>query len=69
MPLPWGIQYPFSNGEIQNLDWIISKVQELNNKIENDLDKMIREQLDKLFIDAMYDPDTETLILILGMEE
>lgn len=30
---------------------------------------MIREQLDKLFIDAMYDEETETLILRLGVRE
>lgn len=43
------------------------KVNEIIQVINDQLESMIRMQLDKLFIDAMYDADTETLILQLGM--
>lgn len=60
-------EYPYTDFHDMNLDWIIKTVKDLKNIIDNNLDDMIREQLDKLFIDAMYDEDTETLILTLGM--
>ena len=52
---------------------VLAKVTEkLNDVIEivNDkLDDYIREQLDNLFINAIYDASTETLILTLSIEE
>lgn len=60
-------EYPYTDFHDMNLDWIIKTVKDLKNIIDNNLDDMIREQLDKLFIDAMYDEDTETLILTLSM--
>lgn len=59
--------YPYTDYHEMNLDWIVGTVKSLKCIIDNKLDDMIREQLDKLFIDAMYDADTETLILTLGM--
>ncbi|MBQ0139414.1 MAG: hypothetical protein KBT36_08965 [Kurthia sp.] len=62
-------KYPYSDFHEMNLDWVISKVKELDQKVNGNLEKLIREQLDKLFIDAMYDAQTETLILTLNMKE
>lgn len=60
-------QYPYESYHEMNLDWVVGTVKDLKCIIDNKLEDMIREQLDKLFIDAMYDADTETLILTLGM--
>ena len=52
---------------------VLAKVTEKLNDviyIVNDrLDDYIREQLDNLFINAIYDASTETLILTLGIAE
>lgn len=37
--------------------------------INNQLEEYVRRQLDKLFINAMYDEETETLVLLLDMKE
>lgn len=37
--------------------------------ISSDIEGYVRDHLDDMFIDAMYDAETETLILVLNMEE
>ena len=59
--------YPYTSFHEMNLDWVINRIKTLDYIVNNKLEDMIREQLDKLFIDAMYDADTETLILVLDM--
>ena len=48
---------------------LMHKTNDIIDVINDKLESMIRNQLDKLFIDSMYDAETETLILILNMEE
>lgn len=48
---------------------VSGKVNELIGIINDKLETYIRQELDKMFIDAMYDAETETLILTLGIEE
>ena len=48
---------------------LTSKVNEVIAMIDDKLDDYIRQQLDKLFINAVYDEETETLVLILDMKE
>lgn len=45
------------------------KVNELIEYINDNLETYIRKALDKLFIDSMYDAETETLILVLKQED
>ena len=51
---------------------MIRYINGMKDDIENiskDMVSYIREHLDDIFIDAMYDAETETLILILNMNE
>lgn len=51
---------------------MIRYINGMKDDIENiskDMVAYIREHLDDIFIDAMYDAETETLILILNMDE
>ena len=64
MALP---EYPFTNMSDTNLNWLISTVKALEKKV-NDLlqgaiEKAIDEYFNKVMIDAIYDADTETIIL------
>lgn len=61
--------YPYTDFHELNADWILSKVKELDNKINGSIEQYVREQLNDLFVTAAYDADTETLILVLDMEE
>lgn len=46
---------------------LTNKVNELTAVINDKLEEYVRIQIDKLFINAMYEAETETLILVLDM--
>lgn len=62
-------QFPYTNTHDLNLDWILKKVKELDSKIDDNLIAYIREQLDGLFLESMYNASTETLTLVVGRPE
>lgn len=45
----------------------INGMREDINHISDNVEQYVRDHLDDLFINAMYDPETETLILVLDM--
>ena len=47
---------------------LTSKMNEIIANVNDHLEDYVREQLEKLFINAIYDEKTETLVLVLGME-
>lgn len=59
--------YPNSSTEVRNLDWCIRTVEELQQKVDNlmsdKLDEVIDNYFNKVMIDAIYDPVTETITL------
>lgn len=61
------IKYPNVNDEVLNLDWILSKVKELDNKVNNILEGaiegLIDEYFNKVMIDAIYHEDLEQIEL------
>lgn len=46
---------------------LTSKMNEIIANINDHLEDYIRQQLDNLFINAIYDEKTETLVLVLDM--
>lgn len=46
---------------------LTSKMNEVIETLNDELETMIKEQIDKLFINAVYDASTETLVLSLEM--
>ena len=62
-------QFPYTNLHDLNLDYVLKKVKELEDKIDDELNLYIREQLDGLFVNSSYDEETETLTLVIGRPE
>lgn len=60
-------EYPYTNLHEVNLDYTIKKVQELenivNNELEKKIDSYINEVFDKIMIDAIYVANEETIVL------
>ena len=64
MSLP---QYPYTNMSDTNLDWLISTVKALEKKVNDLLQGAIETAIDayfnKVMIDAIYDEESETIVL------
>lgn len=59
-------KYPYTDFHEMNLDYLLGEVKNLRVMIDDHLAEYVREQLDNLFINAMYDEPTKTLILTLN---
>lgn len=57
--------YPHTDLHELNLDWVLSVCKKAEQFVDGDISEYIREQLDDLYIDSSYDPETESLILVL----
>lgn len=62
--------WPYTNIHELNLDWIISKVKELDTRFTSDIETFVRDYIDEHFaewtVNANYDPDDETIIYTNG---
>lgn len=67
--MAYNYEYPYVAQQRYNDDWLLNKVKEMDIYIHTALLELMREQIDKLFVDASYDQENERLILILSMEE
>lgn len=59
-------QFPYTNFHELNLDWIIKKVKQFQNSIDNingQITEIVQEYLSSVEMNAMYVADTETIIL------
>lgn len=65
MPLFGGEGLPYSNYHSLNLDWIIQKVQTIEQEVTEQDRAYVEQRLQELYIDSSYDAGTETLILYL----
>lgn len=59
--------FPYTNFHDLNLDWILNKVKELDEKVNGDFDAVIEsyieDHLSQFLLMASYDPATETITL------
>lgn len=59
--------FPYTNFHDLNLDWILNKVKELDEKVNGDFDAVIEsyveEHLSQFLLEASYDAATETITL------
>lgn len=59
--------FPYTNFHDLNLDWILNKVKELDEKVNGDFDAVIEsyieDHLSQFLLLAAYDPATETITL------
>lgn len=61
--------FPNFDMNTQNLDWIMKVAYNLQNALNGGINDIIRDEIDKIFINSTYDEETETLILVLSMED
>lgn len=59
-------QFPYTNFHELNLDWIIEKIKEFKNEIDNidvNITSIVHEYLSEVEFNALYIPATETIVL------
>lgn len=63
-------QFPYSNMQNVNLDWILRIIQQVENALNDDFQQYIsawiNENYNELFFNAVYDPATETITFAKG---
>lgn len=62
-------KFPYTNFHGLNLDWLLQKMQELEEKVDTEVIEEIRRVVSSLVIDDVYDADTETLTITLLLPE
>lgn len=65
--MAFNYEYPYTNVQ-QNSDWILKTVRELKETIDTHLVEYIKENIDKIMLDATYVAETETLVLSIKAE-
>ena len=60
-------RYPNNSTEVRNMDYLLQRVEELEQKVDklmsDRLEKAIDEYFNKVMITAIYDAENETIIL------
>lgn len=63
-------QFPYTNMQNANLDWILRLADKLEKAIDDDFSSYIAtwigEHYNELFFNAVYNPDTETITFAKG---
>ena len=54
-------RFPYTDFHDLNLDWLLGKVKELDGKVNDSIEQVIREALQDIFVDIVYVPATETI--------
>ena len=66
-------QFPYSNMQNVNLDWVLQLAKKLETALNDDFSSYIQTWIDdnysKLFLEASYDEETETIYLTKGVNK
>lgn len=62
-------KFPYTNFHGLNLDWLLQKMKELEQKVDTEVMEEIRRVVSSLVIEDIYDADTETLTITLLLPE
>lgn len=58
-------RFPYTDFHDMNLDWMLAKVREMNDKLNDNIREVIVEQLENMFIDIVYDASDETITFVI----
>ena len=65
-------QFPYTNMQNANLDWILQVVKKLDTALQDEFAGYIQEWIDEhyneLFFNASYNADTETIVFAKGVK-
>lgn len=63
-------QFPYTNMQNANMDWVLTIIKKIENDIDSDFSQYIEEWVEqnynRLFFNAAYYPDTETIAFAKG---
>ena len=58
-------RFPYTDFHDMNLDWMIAKVREMNDKLNDNIREVIVEQLESMFVDIVYTASDETITFVI----
>lgn len=58
-------RFPYTDFHDLNLDWVVAKVREMSDKLDDDIREVIREQLESMFVDIIYTASDETITFVI----
>lgn len=58
-------RFPYTDFHDLNLDWVMAEVRKMSDKLNDNIREVIREQLESMFIDIVYDASDETITFVI----
>lgn len=58
-------RFPYTDFHDLNLDWVMAEVSKMSDKLNDNIREVIREQLESMFIDIVYNASDETITFVI----